>query len=236
MDRWAPLNPRQLTVLKMIGDGNDLGEAQHSAHRRTGRALADRRLVTVSRKGGRWPASHPRRPSPSAAGNAEERRRQEAWQREQEEMQRKWAQQKEQERQRWEEAMTRARGKAIAAIRKSTSRSAFDGWSRAQELRAFCTGLRQNVADGTSTDLEKWIVWGVAEADRLDPTRGPTTPSKVSFDIEPGPDDLRAYLGDWSPHRPEQEDRSVSRPILETESYRNAWHPGLRGKKQWWRR
>ncbi|WP_117212999.1 hypothetical protein [Allorhizocola rhizosphaerae] len=171
-----------------------------------------------------------------AAGNAEEHRRREAWQREQEEIPRKWAQRKEEEGRRWEEAMTRAHRKATVAIRENTFMSAFDAWSRARELRAFCTDLRQSAADGTSAELEKWIAWGLAEADRIDPTHGPISLSDVSFDIEPGPDDLRAFLGDWSPHRPEQEYRSVSKPVPDTESYRAAWHPGLRGKKQWWRR
>src|SRR3954465_5093241 len=57
MDRWAALKEHQLVVLQRVADGNDLGDAEFIGDRRSARALADRRLVTVARRKGRWSAA-----------------------------------------------------------------------------------------------------------------------------------------------------------------------------------
>ncbi len=85
---------------------------------------------------------------------------------------------------------------------------------------------------GTS-DLAQWIAWGRAQADRIDPTTGSPALAEVSFDIEPQPDDLRMFLGGWSPHRPEMENRPETRQAPPRESDRNPWHQVLRDAKQW---
>ena len=53
MERTAPLNERQLEILRLIGDGNDLSGSESVGFRNTARALQSRGLVTVSKVGGR---------------------------------------------------------------------------------------------------------------------------------------------------------------------------------------
>lgn len=57
MQRWDPLNERQLLVLKRIGEGDDLSGPEGEAFRISARGLQGRRLVTVSRRGGVWRAT-----------------------------------------------------------------------------------------------------------------------------------------------------------------------------------
>jgi hypothetical protein len=52
----APLNDRQLEVLKWIADGCQAGEMTAPTYKTTAIALQDRRLVTVSKKKGVWRA------------------------------------------------------------------------------------------------------------------------------------------------------------------------------------
>ncbi|WP_212834261.1 hypothetical protein [Catellatospora sp. TT07R-123] len=168
--------------------------------------------------------------------DAEDRKRREEQRRENEQQMEKWQRQEDDKRRRWETAIVSARRKAVAKIRQDTFRSAFDAWTRAQELRRFCTELQQLADSGTGAgDLVKWIAWGNAEAERIDPTVEPSSLAGVRFDVDPGPDDLRAFLEGWSPHRPDKEYRSGNLPNDPRESYQNPWHPGLAGKKQWWR-
>lgn len=54
--RWDPLNERQLSLLQCIGDGDDLSGPDGVGQRNSARALQDRGLVDVSRKGGVWRA------------------------------------------------------------------------------------------------------------------------------------------------------------------------------------
>ncbi|MFG3342610.1 hypothetical protein [Glycomyces sp. NPDC048151] len=57
MERTGPLNERQLATLQLIGSGDDLSTEQHVKLRITGRALASRGLVEVSRRDGGWRAT-----------------------------------------------------------------------------------------------------------------------------------------------------------------------------------
>ncbi|MGI5180135.1 hypothetical protein ACQEVZ_27795 [Dactylosporangium sp. CA-152071] len=58
MQRWDPLNDRQLRLLQRIAAGDDLSGPDGVSDRRSGRALHDRGLLRVTRKGGTWQA-HP---------------------------------------------------------------------------------------------------------------------------------------------------------------------------------
>lgn len=44
------------------------------------------------------------------------------------------------------------------------------------------------------------MLWANAYADQIDPTTGPVTGPE---EVEPGTEDLRPYLGRWSPYGPE---------------------------------
>lgn len=56
MRRWGRLNERQLMVLKRVCAGDDLSGPDGIVDRRSAGALADRGLLTVSRRGSRWRA------------------------------------------------------------------------------------------------------------------------------------------------------------------------------------
>jgi len=143
---------------------------------------------------------------------------------------------------RWEAAMVQARSRAVDDYRNTTFANALDAWGAASEIREFCAALDQAAAGcqepGEAELLRPWIEWGHAIADRLDPLRGPSRLAHAGFDKDPAPDDLRPYLGDWSPHGPQKE---YYRPQAEqrtqvSDAYRESWSYGRRGRPQWWRR
>lgn len=57
MRRWDPLSERQATLLRRIGDGDDLSGADGVAQRTSARSLQNRGLVEVSRRNGSWRAT-----------------------------------------------------------------------------------------------------------------------------------------------------------------------------------
>ncbi|MGC5031847.1 hypothetical protein [Micromonospora sp. DT229] len=56
MQKWDPLKEHQLPLLRRIGDGDDLSGPDGVDQRLSARALQNRRLVDVSRRGGVWRA------------------------------------------------------------------------------------------------------------------------------------------------------------------------------------
>ncbi len=77
-------------------------------------------------------------------------------------------------------------------------------WQRAKELRTYRAELAQRLEDaGPDEDLDstrQWLGWIDQHITRTDPTETlpdmPATPELT-------PDDLKPYLGSWSPHGPE---------------------------------
>jgi hypothetical protein len=57
VERTAPLKERQVEILRWIADGCPAGAMQGYSYKTTAVALQDRRLVTVSKKGGTWRAT-----------------------------------------------------------------------------------------------------------------------------------------------------------------------------------
>ncbi|WP_329009124.1 hypothetical protein [Streptomyces sp. NBC_01601] len=51
----------------------------------------------------------------------------------------------------------------------------------------------------TRTEAEAWITWAVATAERLDQLN---TPPRMPDIPEPRADDLKPFLGHWSPYGP----------------------------------
>ncbi|TLQ48109.1 hypothetical protein FEF34_08885 [Streptomyces marianii] len=49
------------------------------------------------------------------------------------------------------------------------------------------------------TEAEAWISWAAATVERLDPLN---TPPRLTDIPEPRPDDLKPFLGHWSPYGP----------------------------------
>ncbi|NDL61055.1 hypothetical protein [Phytoactinopolyspora mesophila] len=160
--------------------------------------------------------------------------------REAEEQHARWKREKEEERARWEAAMAEARIQATEKLRQDTFRNAYVSWIAAQEIQALCTAL-ETTASGLTIEehanLTRWITWARTTADQIDPSRGPTTLAAVNFDIDPGPDDLRPFLGEWSPHRPERDyyRTGVNSTRQDHGTPPRPWHHGMRGKPSWWR-
>ena len=56
MKRWSALNGRQLSVLKRVGDGDDLSGSEGLADRQSAYALSSRGLIVVRKRGGTFRA------------------------------------------------------------------------------------------------------------------------------------------------------------------------------------
>lgn len=143
------------------------------------------------------------------------------------------------QRDRWQAAISQARSRAIDEYRRKIFTDAMDAWTVAIEIREFCAALEQAADEcphpEDAENLRSWIEWGRAYADRLDPVRNPSGLARAEFDKDPSPDDLRPYLGDRSPHEPRKE---YYRPQREqraqvSDTYRDNWWHGRRGRSQW---
>ncbi|WP_146765880.1 hypothetical protein [Micromonospora noduli] len=131
----------------------------------------------------------------------------------------------------WHAAMADARVRAAEKIRAETFRNAYQAWTTAADIRAFCTALEQAAEGRTGAGgyLASWVAWGRAAADRIDPIRSPRVLADIDYNPEPGPDDLRPFLGDWSPHGPRKEHRPDHDRQAHAGIRRQAesWHHGL---------
>ncbi|MDW5330665.1 hypothetical protein [Plantactinospora sp. KLBMP9567] len=148
--------------------------------------------------------------------------------------------QRAEERRRWQTALDEARPQAAELLRKKEFRRAYDSWVSASEIRAFCDALERAAPDepADSENRTRWITWARAAADRLDPTRGDQALAGIDFDIEPEPDDLRPFTGDWNPLQPYREYRSQrdQQVIDHARLQADTWHHGMRGRAAWWRK
>ena len=106
----------------------------------------------------------------------------------------------EEERQRaWEAAMATAKERALEAYRVKLLRQRTASWSEAEDIRAYCNAVegRHREALLTEPEAARWVDFAREYADRLQ--RLPRMPA----DPELGPEDLKPYLGGWSPYGPE---------------------------------
>ncbi|NEA30760.1 hypothetical protein [Streptomyces sp. SID13031] len=153
------------------------------------------------------------------------------------EQQAEWDRAKAEKRSLWHNALAAARVPALEDVRHRTFRRAYDQWTAAGQIRAFCAALEAAAKDaGSPSHLPEWIDWARAAADELDPTITHSRLGDIDFNRAPSPDDLRPYLGDWSPHRPEKEYRSPplgDRSRTDTHGrpvHSNWWHPQIRSE------
>ncbi|WP_228002372.1 hypothetical protein [Nocardia australiensis] len=139
------------------------------------------------------------------------------------------------ERRQWESAMASARRQAEAMLQRRTMVAALAAWRNAQDLREICTILDDTAAAAdqrndphSAANLRSWCTVGRELADRLDPTTCPASLGKIPFDIEPGVDDLRLYLGGWSPDGPHQDYQRKSVERLElSKPWPSDWELGI---------
>ncbi|TDD87109.1 hypothetical protein [Actinomadura rubrisoli] len=143
---------------------------------------------------------------------------------------------------RWRAAMARATQRATEEHRLRVLTTLREGWNSAREIRELCDALdaantgHTNVAE--TAQIRSWLDWARALADRLDPVKNLPRLAGAQFEFEPQPDDLRPYLGDWSPEGPHQEYRRPNPGTQQSVSdlYREGWRYGRPGRAQWWRR
>jgi hypothetical protein len=170
-----------------------------------------------------------------AAARAARARAEQAWKE-------NWEREQTAKRAKWESAREAARAKAIEKLRKDTLRTAIDAWNTVRTIREFCDAIEHSMSqpfNGASDgDLSRWIAWARSTADEIDPALPSASLSRVPFDAEPKPDDLRPFMDGWSPHKPEHEYRSDERKAELAqirEQYTTPWHPGMLGRPTWWR-
>ncbi|MCP2342991.1 hypothetical protein [Actinomadura rupiterrae] len=223
---WQRVAPEYETVftgrLKI-----ELGLSTHADKREwtDGRTLVDRKLGEILK----------------TAERCVEREEQERLERQRQldEQRARWERQETEKRTRWERAMAEARRLSTEDHRGRTLAAAFDGWTTAREIRALCGELQVVAAETDdperAAELRHWIPWALGVADRLDPTRNPSVLS--GFEFTPKADDLRPYLGDWSPEGPYREYRRTDEaPRDVNDPYREMSWFARRGHAQWWRR
>jgi hypothetical protein len=95
----------------------------------------------------------------------------------------------------WEQAMADAKTRFRRDRQATQLISQVEVWELASRIRRFCSAAeRSGHAD------KDWLTWARAHADEIDPTNGRVSGPE---EVVPGPEDLRAYLGRWSPYGPQ---------------------------------
>lgn len=96
-------------------------------------------------------------------------------------------------RRQWELAMADAKRQALDAHRLEVLRRRVAAWEEGDCIRAYCAELEHRYG----AQADDWIGYALRQADRLQ--RVPSMPSDPAL----GPEDLKPYLGPWSPYGPE---------------------------------
>ncbi|QLG36205.1 hypothetical protein HXS80_07265 [Streptomyces sp. CB04723] len=108
-----------------------------------------------------------------------------------------------QKRIRWEAAMEEARVQYAEAYRVRHFEAQEAAWRHATGLAEYVSAVRTRVEamppSQTRTEAEAWIDWAATRVERLDPLN---TPPRLPDIPEPRADDLRPFLGPWSPYGP----------------------------------
>jgi hypothetical protein len=103
----------------------------------------------------------------------------------------------------WEDAMASARRRFADAQRIAELSRQVKAWKRARRIRDYCDTLDGAISaqPGLAGSVGGWVAWCRAYADRIDPVgRIDLEPD----DVEPRREDLRPYLGRFSPYGPEE--------------------------------
>ncbi|WP_223837666.1 hypothetical protein [Streptomyces venezuelae] len=108
-----------------------------------------------------------------------------------------------QKRIRWEAAMEEARVQYAEAYRVRHFEAQETAWRHAIRLTEYVSAVRTRVETmppgQARREAETWIDWAAARVERLDPLN---TPPRLPDIPEPRADDLRPFLGHWSPYGP----------------------------------
>lgn len=98
----------------------------------------------------------------------------------------------------WEAAMESARQSFADDRRIQALENQLAGWQKAAQIRAYCEDLDE-LDDEHNDQCRAWVAWARRYAEQIDP-RGKT--DWAPQEVEPKPEDLRPYLGGWSPFGP----------------------------------
>lgn len=103
------------------------------------------------------------------------------------------------ERQRqWEAAMERAQVRFVEAEREKALRVQIAAWQEAQLFARYLFELEET--QGDDPEAAEWIAWVRGFVTRLNPLSHPARMPEVA---EPRPDELKPFLGGWSPYGPQ---------------------------------
>jgi len=214
-----------------VRSGRLVLEVNRTGHGKTSRWEDDKRLLLESRVG--------KIITEVEAGFLADQREHEEWLRARREEEERWARQKAEERAQWEQAVATATLQAQEKLRADRFRAAFDGWTAAEAIRAFCTELEvtRGTEEAADQNLGRWIAWARQTADRLDPITNGAVIAKVDFDVEPKPHDLEPFMGGWSVTGPQRAYRTeeTRRQYADVRAFTKEWHHGMRGNPQAWR-
>lgn len=106
----------------------------------------------------------------------------------------------------WEKAMTRAKAAAATAYKAKVLNQQVENWRRAATLREYCGALAHRIAQAERGEEQvddatlAWAKWAVEYTAAIDPL---TSIPRMPDVPEPSPDDLKPFLGKWSPYGPE---------------------------------
>jgi hypothetical protein len=107
-------------------------------------------------------------------------------------------------RERWEQAMARARQQFDSEARYGRFRELSDRWETVNRRRAFLTAVRERLLtyeDDDRAAVEAQLDFAQYQIVERDPLRDLS--KLVVLIPEPKPDDLKPFLGGWSPYGPE---------------------------------
>jgi hypothetical protein len=100
----------------------------------------------------------------------------------------------------WETAMDNARQQALHHHRVGILGSRVDAWREGEAIREYCAAVEERHADelATNSSARKWLQFARDRADRLQGL--PQMPDDPELTHE----DLKRFLGGWSPYGPER--------------------------------
>jgi hypothetical protein len=103
----------------------------------------------------------------------------------------------------WETAMATARLRFQEDRRAAALTEQVTAWDRTVRIRAYCDAQDKAIADNPdlADRLAQWLGWCRSYADRIDPIRHRDLEPD---DVEPRREDLRPYLGRFSPYGPDE--------------------------------
>jgi hypothetical protein len=107
----------------------------------------------------------------------------------------------------WEKAMTRAKAAAATAYKAKILNQQVENWRRAATLREYCDALADRIAQAEHGEEQvddatlAWANWITEYTATIDPL---TSIPRMPDAPEPSPEDLKPFLGKWSPYGPEE--------------------------------